>query len=279
MLKSLFILLQILLTQTLFLHTQAWAGKSTVYPPELKAVLNYFLRTEYPEVINGKRYKIKARTVEVVDIDGNGNKEIFLVIVPHYRQSPTVLIFTHNNAGKLVRIKEGLAPGPLVPVTGDYIDSHTLRVAVDMTVKPKKGKKKINPKDVATLGLEQNLHVVAYKKFFHMDHRQGYGSYIDMTHHNKYVNEDNCEKFEFSPVQQIKSGYLHGDDKRKYLLVVAGNQLYLYRIDGFTAKGLLKKQLWISKLPGGFKRLMRNRDGYLGYITQNRSYIPIPVPK
>lgn len=115
------------------------------YPPVLNEIMEYFTKGEdYPEVIKGKPYRIKAKGIAMADMDGDGRDEIFLAIKPHYRQSPSIIIFTRDKRGKLSRVKEGLAPGPLVAVTGDYIDDHTLGVGVDMTVGPnKKGNRRI----------------------------------------------------------------------------------------------------------------------------------------
>jgi len=249
------------------------------YPPIMSEIMEYFTKgKDYPEVINGKPYRIKAKGVVMADMDGDGREEVFLAVKPHYRQSPSIIIFTRNKRGKLIRVKEGLAPGPLVPVTGDYIDDHTLGVGVDMTIGPNKKGEPADPRDVAAIGMQQKMHVVVYKNFYHMSLREDEGGYIDMTHQKDFVNEKNCEKFEFAEVVSMKAGFLKNGGQRKYLVTVAGNELNFYRIDGVTKYGFLKKQRWAAPLPENFARLAGDKNGAVGYVLKNGKAHPLALP-
>lgn len=255
----------------------AYAGKPTD-SKVMREIIDYFINQEYPEVINGKRYKVKAKGVVTGDINGDGREEVFLALRPHYRQMPSIIIFTRNKNRKLHRVKEGLAPGPLMPITGDYIDSHVLRYGIDITVKQNRNGEPPPAREIAEIGMQQKMHVVVYKKFNHMTLYEDNGGYIDMTHQNKYLDQESCGKFEFADLDGMKIGRLSNGGKRNYLVTVAANELNFYRIDGFTNNGFLEKQLWISPAPRNFSRLSKTRDGSVGFITKSGQYRSLALP-
>lgn len=95
-------------------------------PPEVKAVLGYVLKSDYPEIYQKKPYRIRLNGHALGDVDGDGTVEVFLLVDTHYQQTPTILIFRVTKSGTVQRLVEGLAPGPLIPANGERLDSHTL---------------------------------------------------------------------------------------------------------------------------------------------------------
>ncbi|MCK7509606.1 MAG: hypothetical protein MZV70_39895 [Desulfobacterales bacterium] len=103
-------------------------------PPRIKAVQQYLLEQDYPELFGDTPYRIKAEDVVEGDLDGDGVDEVVMLMRPHFRQSPTIVIFQVSKNLRVRRVKEGLAPGPLQPLSGDFLDSHTLGMGVDVTI-------------------------------------------------------------------------------------------------------------------------------------------------
>lgn len=211
--------------------------------PRVKAVQDYITKKDdYPELFKDKPYRIKVSDIKIGDLDGDGIDEVVVAVNPHYQQSPTILIFQVNKKLKVTRVIEGLAPGPLIPVSGDQIDSHTLGLGVDFSVSGKNGKP-IN-REFIDITMKQFKGVVAYKSFIHADHRSGYGMYIDMKHIESVPKKDNCEAFEFSTVEEIMIARRDGDDTN-WLVAKIGDALYAYKIRKITKEGFLDKTMKI----------------------------------
>lgn len=225
----------------------------------LESIITYFQdkdHKDYPEFFNEHPYNVRIKELLVSDIDNDGKKEIILVTNPHYRQSPTITFYKINEKMEIVsRVKEGLAPGAIKPVSGDYLNSHELGFALDLVMETNVPYEKI-----VKIGLKkQNFGMVVYKNFYHIDTRSGIGMYIDMTHAdmpNEYVT---CDNFEFSNVNQISIGKLNGDPKN-YLAAWAGDDIYIYFIKSISQDGMLDKKYWIQKAPIGFK----------GFLSEDR---------
>jgi len=238
--------LTVLLLSVLLLPGLSFAEKKK-YPPRFQAVMDYLLKKEYPEQFADKSYRIRPTGFDIGDLDGDGVDEVVVSFFPHYRQSPTVAIFRVSNKMKVTRVKEGLAPGPLVPINGEYLDSHTMGQGLDMTL----GKNQMtNPearKDMVAVSMQNMGGVVAYKNFMHMDGRDGKGVYIDMQHINKPSKEKTCNSFQFSRVQHVRIGRKKGE-KVATIIAVAGNKAYLYKINKIRADGLIDKTIKIVPL-------------------------------
>ena len=126
-----------LLLSLVFLPTTAGAEKKK-YPPRFQAAMDYLLEKDYPELFGEKSYRIRPTGFDIGDLDGDGVDEVVVSFYPHYRQSPTVVIFKVDDKMNVTRVIEGLAPGRLIPVTGEYLDSHSLGQAADMTFSKQK---------------------------------------------------------------------------------------------------------------------------------------------
>ena len=214
--------------------------------PKVEAVKQYLLKDDYPELFGDKPYRMKVKNIIEADLDDDGEDEVIFHVTPHYLQSPTIIIFKVSKDLKVARVIEGLAPGPLVALTSDFIDSHTLGEAVDFTI----GEEQSNPakrKEVVKISLEKMGGVVEYRNFIHMDGRKGKGSYIDMTNLAKPPAKENCEAFEFSMPEAI-TVMAKKDGSGNYLLAHVGKSMYAYKIHKIREDGFLEKSLTVTSV-------------------------------
>lgn len=221
------------------------------YPPQFQAVMDYLLKEEYPELIGDKPYHIRPTGFDIADLDGDGVDEVVVSFYPHYRQSPTIVLFRVDNKMKVTRITEGLAPGKLVPVSGDYLDSHTSGYGVDLTADeamndPKKREALIKA------SIKRMGNVVLYSNFMHLDGRTGKGMYIDMTHIKNPPKNQTCESFEFARVEQFQVGKQDGDPK-PVIMALAGGEITFYKIKAIRKDGLLEKEVTVVPVTGAKK--------------------------
>jgi len=238
------------------------------------AVVKYLSDEEYPELFGNQPYRVRVRGYEVADIDGDGLPEVFLWTDPHYRQSATITIFTLTQDRVVRRIFEGLAPGPLVPVTGRYLDSHTLGMAVDASVFDSTGKLVGSDSGMIRAAVGTGVNLVRYATFYHMDMRRGHGGYIDLSYQTAYAEEKTCEKFEFAPVEDFVVGALASDRQGHYLVASAGGRLTFYRIEGIGPGGLVRKHLLLSAKPGDFATFVHD-TGAIRYRTFSGAMVPL----
>lgn len=214
--------------------------------PKIEAVKQYLLQGDYPELFGDKPYRMRINEVIEADVDNDGEDEVVLHVTPHYLQSATIVLFKVSKELKVTRVIEGLAPGPLVRLTGELIDSHTLGVGVDLTL----GKDQDNPakrREFSRLTLEEMGGVVEYKNFIHMDGRKGKGSYVDMTNLAKPPAQDTCEAFEFSMPDAV-SVISKKDGSGNYLVAAVGKSIYAYKIHKIREDGFLEKTLTVMPL-------------------------------
>jgi hypothetical protein len=235
--------------------------------PRLDAVKKYILEKDYPEVFGTDHYKTRIEGVLDVDVDNDGSKEVVILYYPHYRRSAPIVIYKITPDLKVTRVTEGLAPGPLQKVSGDYLDSHNLGSAADIEIEGK------NPLEsvlqvIAKSGMGG---LVAYDSFFHMDGRTGFLSFIDMRGVKLPSAKHDCELFEFSRVKQIAAGHLREDPTNNYLAAWVGDEIYVYLIRGISNEGMLNKQLSVVKAPQGFKGFETNQG--LTYKTDSSTAI------
>ncbi len=215
----------------------------------LEALKKYILESNYPEVFGKDYYKTRIEGVLDTDIDNDGSREIVVLFYPHYRQSAPILIYKISSDLKVKRVPEGLAPGPLEKVSGDYLDSHNLGMAVDFEVSGGTA----TPETVLEAALKSGMNgFVIYDSFFHMDHRSGTPAVIDMRGVKLPSKDHDCSSFEFSRVKQIAAGHIREDSSKNYLAAWVGDEIYVYLIHGISNRGMLDKKLWVVKAPEGF---------------------------
>lgn len=223
------------------------------FPPKIQAVVDYLLNTEYPELFGDRPYHIRPTGYAVGDLDGDGVDEVVMSFYPHYLQSPTVVIFHVDKHLKVTRVIEGLAPGPLEPLTDDYLDSHSLGMAADFQMGKAEMADPKRRKTLVQISLKHGGNIVEYRNFFHMDQRKGKGSYIDMTRIKNPPQNGTCAGFQFSKVEHIEIDYKKGE-KGGYLLALAGNEIYIYKIKRFLPNGLLEKSLQVVPMSDAGKK-------------------------
>lgn len=253
----------------------AWAEE---LPPEIEVTRYVFTEDgDYPELFRGSEcisknctkeppYPVQLEDALAADLDGDGTTELVARFHPHFLQSPTIVIYRRDKRGNISRIREGLAPGKLVPVSGDYLDSHAAGWGIDFTI----GDKQDDPetrREVVAMSLKEFGNIVEYLTFFHADAREGKGTFIDMTYIEKsdLPEAGTCEGFEFSRVLGIAAGRIKGGGKGTYLAASVPDGIYVYRIEGFTSEGFLKKKLWVVPRPEGFKALLSDDEGFIEY--------------
>jgi hypothetical protein len=234
----------------------------------LEAVRRYILEKDYPEVFGNDHYKTRIEGVLDVDIDNDGAKEVVILYHPHYRQSASIVIYKVSSDLKVTKVTEGLAPGPLQKVSGDYLDSHNLGMAVDMEIPSGQA----TPEKVMQIMTKNGMNgFVIYDSFYHVDRRTGTSSIIDMRGVKLPTKKHECAAFEFSTVKQIAAGHLREDAIQNYLAVWVGDEIYVYLIHGVSPDGLLNKKLWVIKAPQGFKGF--EQDQGLAYKTETATAV------
>ena len=234
-----------------FLGTMLGSSAGQETNPRLEALKSYILHKDYPEVFGDADYKTRIEDVLDVDIDNDGSKEIVVLYFPHYRQSPPIVIYKVSAKLEVKKVTEGLAPGPLQPLSGDYLDSHNLGMAIDLDAH---GTEKKAPVDLFRVFTGKGMNgFVAYDQFFHIDGRKGSPSYIDMRGVKVPMGKRDCSEFEFSRVKVIAAGGLQEDPTRNYLAAWVGDEIWVYLVRSISQEGMLEKQLWVIKAPKGFE--------------------------
>jgi hypothetical protein len=256
----------LLVVPWLILGAVAPSAQQGRLPREVEAVRKHILERDYPELFGSKAYRTKIEDILVTDLDRDGNIDVVILFVPHYRQSAPIVIFRLSKDLRVTRVKEGLAPGPLVPLSGAYLDSHTLGQAVDFTMDAKGG-----PGDrekVFTAVITSRFGgVVEYKTFIHADGRSGEVAYVDMRHTDVPNGKDTCAEFEFARVEGIAAGVLENEPTKVYLAARVGSELWLYHIAEFLPNGLMRKEIRVEKLPTDFSRFAPGAKEILLYQT------------
>ena len=218
----------------------------------VEALKKYLLEKEYPESFGETRYRTRVENILSVDIDNDGNKELVVQFHPHYRQSATVVIYKVSPELVVTRVMEGLAPGPLQKLSGDYLDSHELGQAIDGDAGDAQGKPGTTER-LVQIALGQFGGVVVYRDFIHADGRKGSPAYIEMGQAKLPPKAKDCTSFEFSSIRQIAAGPVREDPTKNYLAAWVGDEIYVYLIRGISSQGMLDKKFWVIKAPSDFK--------------------------
>src|SRR5215469_7302763 len=134
----------------------------------LKAVQTSILEKDYPEVFANSPYKTRVQAVLEADVDNDGKREVIVLFSPHFRQSASILIYKVDSDLKVSRVTEGLAPGPLQAISGEYLDSHESGNAVDFEIPGSSDLEKV----LKVAGSSRMGGLVAYDAFYHMDGRR-----------------------------------------------------------------------------------------------------------
>jgi len=239
-----------LLLALAFAGMQPSCAHAQLDPARVKALQNYLLKEDYPELFAKSPYRTRIEGVLDVDVDNDGNKELVVLFYPHYLQSAPIVIYKIDANGVVKRVTEGIAPGPVRPISGDYLDSHAVGSGADFTISGGKS----DPAGIIGVLKKSGVGgLVIYDHFYHMDGRSGAPAVVDMRGVKLPPGTLDCSKFEFSRVKQIAAGGLREDPSKNYLAAWVGNEVDVYLIRGISADGLLDKTKWVVKAPAGFK--------------------------
>ena len=245
---------------------------------DLASVTAFMLKNDHPELFKDKAYHVKIENLMASDVLNDGSHDVVALVTPDYRQSATILFYEIAKDQSVSRVTEGLAPGPLVPVTGKYLDSHTLGDAFDVTAGADQHDPAARQAFIAS-GLKNLGGFVAYKDFFHGDGRHGPPWFIDMSDVESPLEGDNCSKFEFSTVDSIVGGHIDGAGSKNYLVAKVGKRFYIYLIDGLKDKTFLNKKLWVVQVPEDFSGFAQGSPSPVRYMTTDGQTKNLPVPE
>jgi hypothetical protein len=260
-------------------------------PPELTAVRRYLADEEPPERFGSERLPVRIRGFAVWDLSGDGTSEVVLWTDPYYRQSPSITLYSVTGAGKVRRLVEGLAPGPLVPATGGRRDPHERGLGADIVDRqgeelraagtpPTRQESDAFGGTAVAAALRGAMHAVQYQRFVHTDGRIGTGSYVDQSQERGALADGtSCRAFDFAPVEDVAVGTLGGDASGRYVAATAGGRLDLYRIDHIQDDGTLVKRRWTTAKPADFVRFVGQPGCGITYETRTGVFVPLPSPR
>lgn len=265
----------IILAGNLFFCLACFGGQEPS-PSQIEAVKTYIAKEEPLEFFKDLPRDPVIENAIIADIDNDGNNEVVLHTTPYYLQSPTIIIYKLSKKSDVSRVKEGLAPGPLVPISGVFLNSHPIDIGLDFDIKDKQDDPEAREKAIK-IGLEYYNSVVAYKNFFHTDSRKGNKTFIDMSEAENSSEMQQCTDSEFSRVLQIAAGRIGEDKGHVYLAAWVKNYIYLYLIKNISKQGRLNKQLWIKQTPAGFHGFASG--DVLSYQNAAGEWMPLDMKK
>lgn len=213
-------------------------------PEEIKKLRDFILNRDYPEIFKDKSYRVAIDDIQLIDLDKDGQMEAVVLFRPYYLQSPTIVIYQFLKDGTVTRLRESLAPGPLVK-RGDYfLDSHELGMGVDFSVGDEDMPSE-QFREIAESATNNFNLVVQYSNFLHGDSRTGLPMYIDMSHVDLISTSKACAEFQYSKVDGINVGYKDGEKGAGMIAALVGKNIYLYQINAINQNGYLDKELTI----------------------------------
>lgn len=243
-------------------------------PAEVQRVLDHVLQEAYPEVYDGKQYRLQILGWAVGDVDGDGATEVFLLISPHYQQTAPIQIYRLRPGAKVQHLRERLAPGPLIRTDGTRLDAHTLRLAIDLTIQNK------GPDFVreAAMKFSEKASVVVYREYLHADEPENDPQgFLDLTEREEFAGADECEGIQFSQPDALAVGTVAGAEGVR-LVVLVGKEVYAYRITKISPEGFLEKKVARIARPEGVVRVDRRPDGSLAFLKADGAEVRVELP-
>ena len=148
--------------------------------------------------------------VQLLDIDGDGAPEAFVSIAPSVRQTPTILVYKYDPQHGARRLFEGLVPGELQPVSGRFVDDHTMGFGIDMTVDESGHPGAFD--QLLGSAVKTGMSLVRYSTFLHAAAKGPCRRVLsDRAPPPRYQD---VRGFEFSPVDGLAAGTLAGSAAR-----------------------------------------------------------------
>jgi hypothetical protein len=219
---------------------------------------------------------VRVLQVAWLDVNGDGKPEAFVAVAPKYRQTPTILVYSYDAQHGATRVYEGLAPGRLEPVSGQFIDDHTLGYGIDMTIGS--DGQAVDFDGVLAAGVRHHMSIMRYKTFFHTDERAGFITFVDLSDRAlPSSTTTTCESFEFSPLTGLAAGPLSGSHK-PYLVALTSDDITIYVFHGIRANGTLDKKSWVRARPADVAGLTVATNGDVVLATRDGRTLPIAAP-
>ncbi len=242
----------------LLAHHVGHAQKVVDFPKEVDLVLNYLMKYDYPEVINGEHLHIRPVRWGIFDVDNDGFTEVFLQLLPYYLQSPTILVFKIIEGDSVIRITEALSPGRIVPVYDKkrFISTHSLGVAVDMQLADNGPEKLIA---LANASMKFGMSVTLFKNFIHTDKRDSKPYFVDVSYLQYFSKENSCTDLMIAIPESIITGKVKGRKNNVFLAYSAG-EIFCYEILGIKENKFIEKKLTITPAPKLFAHFELDGD-------------------
>lgn len=230
------------------------------------------------EAFKAEQGRVPVHDIQLLDIDGDGSPEAFVSIVPSVRQTPTILVYTYAPQRGARRLLEGLVPGQLQPVSGRFVDDHTMGFGIDMTVD---GGGNPGAFDQMLASAVQNgMSLVRYRTFLHADGRKGFLSFVDLSDRALPTRgTKTCEDFEFSPVDGLATGTLSGSGNTRYLVALTTKDVTIYLFRGVRSNGTLDKETWVRPRPARVTILKVLANGEVQFGMSDGRTEPLAAPR
>jgi hypothetical protein len=229
------------------------------------------------EIMLDDRVVPQIRAYAFLTTDTDSERLLLLSIVPKYRQTPTIVVYHRSGSGEAERLYEGLAPGSLAPISGRYVDSHTLGIGIDMTFEGVADSATVVR--VMSLARQQHMHFVRYPRFVHVDSRAEAAGFLDMTPMAPNLAAPTCGEFEFPPVDTMVVGHFRADRTSSVLVALTPRDIVTYRIHGVAADGRLAKHVWLRERPGNLQGLTLLADGTIEGVGRDGRGLAIAPPQ
>lgn len=250
---------------------------ATMHQDTIVAAVRAAAEREPVEVFGGAKGSVRIRDVRLLDVNGDGSPEAFVWIDPSVRQTPTILAYTYDRSQGPRRILEGLVAGQLRPVSGRFVDDHTMGFGVDLTVGT--DGRPVDFDGLIGAAVKNGMSLVRYRTFLHTDGRAGFVTFVDLSDRALPSSETStCEGFEFSLVEGLQAGTLAGRATVQYLVALTASDITIFRFHRIRPNGTLEKEVWIRDRPPPVTGLAV-REGQVELRTRDGSSIPLRAPR
>ena len=239
------------------------------------SAIKYLQQKEPLEAYGKKAPSPRIRASEVIDLDRDGVQEVFLLLDPHYSQTPTLFGYQVNASGEVTRLLEAFAPGPLISRTPMIRKTHLERTSTDMKWQP------ITTAERELL-VRNNVwirsHVLEFRDYLHTDHASDEGYYVDLTSYQFVSGSDslNCSQYQFSRADALYSGHNQRTGKPT-LIARVGSKLFGYTCDSIVDRWFINRQTVTASVPDDFKAFVRRPDGGLWYQSVTDEVQPLVI--
>jgi hypothetical protein len=219
---------------------------------------------------------VRVRDIALLDVDGDESPEAFVWIEPRVRQTPTILVYTYDRQRGARRLLEALVPGRLQPVSGQFVDDHTMGFGIDMTVGG--DGKRVDFDRLIAAGVAHGMSLVRYRTFLHTDGRKGFVTFVDLSDWALPTPDTKtCANFEFSSVEGLAAGALSGSATR-YLVALTTNDITIYRFRGIRPNGTFDKDSWVRARPPDITGLEVSPSGEVMLRMRDSHTVLLPAP-